>query len=278
MNLIGSKPRKIGIWGLTGAGKTTYIAAIYLAALLNSNQGPAQQKSPYHVLLNPTNDAARDLILSYSADITNGVFPPATDPSADPIQYDFSLSVSSGIGGSRTAQLTLIDAAGGHVLDPGDAHGYFRTLQECSGILMMIDPDQREFFEPITRLLFRLQDAATGRQKGRDGRLSVNMAFCMTKIDFGDTVPERLLRETLGKISYLQVNANFASRCTFAISAVGTMKTPKGDTIANLDHQIVNGEMRLMIRDMNQWSPVCLLQPLLWLLDPNTKNCTCAGS
>lgn len=275
LNIFGKKPqeRKIGIWGLTGAGKTTYLAALWLA--VNSSHSTGWK-------IWPENEKAETLFTNYSGDLRNGIFPPATDPDTNPVQYDLMLEYTSHRGRSQRYNLSLIDAAGQHVLDNSDNYGYFETLRQSSGILLMIDPNpiveeqkKQGYFQPITRLLFKLRD----RLK-ENGKIDTDIALCATKCDMGKWSdragnPQGIFPEIMDRFSYNAIKTNFSSICEFAVSSVGLLDTPSGQTISNMDYDIVNNQQRLKIRNMEQWKPMCLLKPIIWLTDPKNDNCGC---
>lgn len=269
------QPQKIGMWGLFSSGKTTYVASLYIASLAAKVSGG---KQPFTIT--PTNKAAIDLIDKYTADLIEGLFPPATNPEDPPQSYEFDITVE---GRPQPVHLTLIEAAGGHVLDRDDKFGYFRQLRECSGLLMMIDPDNtipKDNFQAIFRLVTKLREEASARQIDRGGQLTVRLATCISKIDIGDRRTkdaENLLEHTLGTIAYNAVNAYFPTRRAFKVSAVGMLKTPDGGCISNIEHTRFPDEQipRAKIRNMNEYRPICILQPILWLLNPSDPNANC---
>lgn len=274
--IFGRRPspeRKIGIWGLTGAGKTTYLASLWIA--FARNYYPDWK-------IWPTNPAAENLFVDYSGDLDRGIFPPATDPDANPIQYDFSLSYSPSRGRVQNYNLCLIDAAGRHVLDDSDPYGYFKLLSECTGILLMIDPnpivkeqERAGYLGPITRLLFKL--------KGRiqvNGKISTHIALCATKCDMGKWPrraghPSGVLREVMGPAAYGAVTSNCQSFCEFAVSSVGLRKTFEKECVPNKDYIMIDNQRRERIPDMDRWEPKCLLAPIKWLVDPISNQCEC---
>lgn len=276
LNIFGKKTheRKIGIWGLTGAGKTTYLAALWLAV----NNTPSTE---WRILAK--NETAKTLFINYSGDLSNGIFPPATDPDTNPVQYDFMLEYKSYRGRSQRYNLSLIDAAGQHVLDDNDKYGYFETLQQSSGLILMIDPNpiveeqkKQGYFKPITRLLSKLDNC----RNNNSGKIETNIALCATKCDMGKWPniagnPQGIFREIMDHFTYNAIKTSFSSVCEFAISSVGLLKTPTGEIISNMDFIIEDNQQRLKIRDMKHWEPMCLLEPIIWLTDPKNNNCGC---
>ena len=227
---------KIGVWGLSGSGKTTYITKLYDCL--------EKGKSDFRIVSESKD--AREFVAFHLRNLARGSFSNPTDPMIDPkilkyeIQAEYSLFPFS-------MELSFVDAAGewyqrigelsqdgGEVLNTGDVQyepeasdidspkldsdeaktvGVVDYLIGCDGIIFLLDPkaDNRgershQFILPRVFRALRIHAAKnnkTDRRLDTRNKLTQFMAFCATKVDEKDywhftEDPDALVRDILG--------------------------------------------------------------------------------
>jgi hypothetical protein len=192
---------RIGIWGTSGSGKTTYLAMLYYALLLSKDwQVTADSK-------------ARQFVTESIKVIKEGKFPATTEitPNIEIFTYTLARQKSSTEIGPKVV-LNFIDAPGefyeeihsanASVTRPsirgansetqvgpnqGNKTGIIDYLISCDGIIFLLDPlRSNEEGDLYWRLLFDLFmefQERSQQESMSNARLQQYMAFCVTKVD-----------------------------------------------------------------------------------------------
>lgn len=181
---------RLGIWGSSGAGKTTYMTMLYQAL----------KKTP-RWRIQPANDEAQDFIQNNIRKIHNGEFPHRTqvDENEGGLKiYGYRLVKNGAEENSIT--LNFIDAPGEYyedytktleVKDPDSAKSdIIDYLLSCDGIVFLLDPDPEEenqgkaaYSTMLTNLFFAFSKRHRKANKVNNERLEQYIAFCITKVD-----------------------------------------------------------------------------------------------
>lgn len=226
---------QIGLWGTSGAGKTTYLAMLYEAL---ANDAGITVAADQH---------ARAFARTYRGDIKDrGQFPMGTLPrdSLDQLHYSIYPELDGPNGEQRPFDLAFIDAPGGYYenLDGSDTVQGERTildfLMSCHGIIFLLDPERVEGPDAhnYRRLLDTLMQNLVERSLKNDHgpRPQQYMAFCVTKVDEETwwserDKPELLVERIIGKDMFRQLNTQYCRKgryhC-FALSAIGRRPDP----------------------------------------------------
>ncbi|WP_354635716.1 hypothetical protein [Planktothricoides raciborskii] len=190
----GPKDIRIGIWGTSRSGKTTYLAMLY-SALEDSDEWRVQAGD----------DHADDFIDTHISEIDAGKFPPATQPTANLNIFTYILIPKFSQGTGSKIVLNFIDAPGEFYEDirgngaqtvkiheaqnnqdtSGDIVDYLRS---CDGIIFLIDPirskKQGESYKTLLLRLFReFQKRSRKNDNDMVTTLEQYIAFCVTKVD-----------------------------------------------------------------------------------------------
>lgn len=211
----GPKDIRIGLWGTSGSGKTTYLAMLY-DALENSEKWTVEAGD----------DQADQFIDAQISRITDtGNFPLATQPTANLDIFTYILKPQS-YNGTGSIVLNFIDAPGGFYEDirgtaqqvqigeeQGDIVEYLRS---CDGIIFLLDPirskRQGESYKTLLLRLFR-EFQKRSRQKDIDTKIQQYMAFCVTKVDkegIWDKGPNSdLAKDVMGEQLFKKLRTNF---------------------------------------------------------------------
>ncbi|MFQ5612369.1 MAG: hypothetical protein ACE5H9_09575 [Anaerolineae bacterium] len=239
---------RVGIWGTTGAGKTTYLAMLYDALLLRPG---------WTVAADPN---ARKFVTHHLRTIRQrGHFPAPTEigPELDIFRYILQdeKTASDGYDFAQVA-LDFVDAPGEFYERPHqpdrrvkDGLDILDYLSSCHGIIFLLDPERTEgededdeageqaddYRTLLLDLMMEFQERA--RQSGAtdDLRLEQYMAFCVTKVDkeplWGRRKsPQELAQEVMGDTMFRMLSANFCKPNRFgffASSAVGRYQDPE---------------------------------------------------
>lgn len=190
----GPKDIRIGIWGPSRSGKTTYLAMLY-SALEDSDEWRVQAGD----------DHADDFIDTHISEIDAGKFPPATQPTANLNIFTYILIPNFSQGTGSKIVLNFIDAPGEFYEDirgngaqtvkiheaqnnqdtSGDIVDYLRS---CDGIIFLIDPirskKQGESYKTLLlRLFLEFQKRSRKNDNDKVTTLEQYIAFCVTKVD-----------------------------------------------------------------------------------------------
>jgi hypothetical protein len=192
--------RRVGLWGATASGKSTFLSALFIAAM----------RSPAELRVKGANDESTDFLIR-NTHILNAQhrFPPSTI-TEQPLSWTLQMSVpnrarSRWRKGPPTVpfdfRIDLQDAPGrayAAVPDPdaepsrldldlddgGDSPDVASYLASCQGLLLLIDPirerergDAHEFFHGTLLRIAQRVEVALGR------RLPHYVAVCITKFD-----------------------------------------------------------------------------------------------
>lgn len=180
---------RMGVWGTTGAGKTTYLMRLF-HALANSERWEVA-----------VDDKTKNFITIHSQKISKGYFPDPTKPRGKELDiYSYRLTYKGQ--GFRTKILfEFIDAPGEFYEEIGDAKGKVAKgenhppmdiidyLLSCHGILFLLDPTRKEEDGKTYEVL--LQEVFMEMQKRRaelypdreEDKLEQYVAFAVTKAD-----------------------------------------------------------------------------------------------
>ena len=191
---------KIGIWGGSGSGKTTFLAALRIALLKYAKSTDASwsiygldEKSPRSSLFLEEN----------TRQLENLVFPVPTLAVPTTYTYEVNGSYSSDSilkrgwnwltkSGDIQFNLDVFDYPGGYLMDRDANDTLWEHLAGCDGLIYLIDTDpkkkdkvgQRSFdylqrsLDMMRRVFERNSPASIVR-----GKLPQHLAFCITKYD-----------------------------------------------------------------------------------------------
>jgi hypothetical protein len=194
-------PIRIGIWGAGRSGKSTFLAALPLAALY----GPRAQRWIVH---GTTSEAANYLTEGLTQLVTDRRFPEPTLVTT-PISWSFSgPPPHSGLfglpdlfhrHGRDPVEFTvdLFDPPG-RVFEAGQVQPEIvDILANASGILYLIDPlpGQKDLFTSFFATLQQVAARVRANRQMRRGKLPQFMAICITKFD-DEELLRRLIAET----------------------------------------------------------------------------------
>jgi hypothetical protein len=200
----------IGLWGAPGSGKTTYLAALNIAA----------QLFPRQMMLFGRDDEATDFLADHTEMLTGQRrFPPATSaqrPLAwalettievperrwgrvgktvlvpQPYRLDIELLDAPGIAFGATAAGAAGTRLGLNEEDDmmtggSDDEQLMEHLAACDGIVLLIDPlrerAQGDAYSYFNRTLLRIAQLRKGQSANQVGRLPHYLAVCITKFD-----------------------------------------------------------------------------------------------
>jgi hypothetical protein len=197
---------RIGLWGSTSSGKTTYLAALRHAVGSTENGYGSWT-------VTPVTAESGDLMFSLTSALNKGLFPEAsTIGSATPLQWMFSGDISKSrfagkrerlrrrLTGGRVPSefvLDLIDVSGvAFSDDPEAAHGTLafantavEQLLESHGLIYLFDPlrerDHGDALQYVNRTIVELKQRYFAKS-GRGGPLPHQVSVCITKFDHAD--------------------------------------------------------------------------------------------
>ncbi len=185
---------RLGIWGTSGAGKTTYMFMLY----------EALKKSEWIVELDPI---ARKFISKNRYYIRQGNFSPATEMAKELEIFSYTLRRKDI--GSKIV-LNFIDAPGGFYENIPTAKGVVKEknlgsstplseeekktpiidyLMSCHGIIFLLEPEKNgkndgQYSSLLEDLFLEFQERSRRTDiEVDDPRLEQYMAFCVTKVD-----------------------------------------------------------------------------------------------
>jgi hypothetical protein len=190
--------RRVGVWGATASGKSTFLSALFIAAM----------RSPAELRVKGANDESTDFLIR-NTHILNAQhrFPPPTS-AQQPLSWTLQMSVPNRDRrrwrkGSPTVpfdfRIDLQDAPGRAYAavpelepsrldldldDDGDIPDVASYLASCQGLLLLIDPirerdtgDAHEYFHGTLLRIAQRVEVALGQ------RLPHYVAVCITKFD-----------------------------------------------------------------------------------------------
>lgn len=242
---------RIGIWGTTGAGKTTFLAMLYDALLLRPGWTVA------------ADGKARGFITSHLRNIrTKGRFPAPTEVTAetDIFRYILQEEGSKGADGEyNQISLDFVDAPGEFYERPHQADrrvtgemDILDYLSSCHGIIFLLDPDRiddglgeddDDYRTMLLDLMLEFQERNIKSGVSDDLRLEQFMAFCVTKTDKNSywdyrKSPQNLAEGVMGDTMFRMLGANFCKPNRFnffASSAIGRYQdSESGEWIENV--------------------------------------------
>ena len=244
---------RIGIWGTTGAGKTTYLAILYDALLLRPGWTVAADAK------------ARNFVTSQLKNIRmRGHFPAPTEVTTqtDIFRYILQEEHSQHLDGEyNQISLDFVDAPGEfyerpHLADRRvtEEMDILDYLSSCHGIIFLLDPervdgslgeDEDDYRTMFMDLLLEFQERNIKSGVSDDLRLEQFMAFCVTKVDKEPywsqrEAPQNLAEAVMGETMYRMLGANFCRPQRyqfFATSAIGRYQDPEtGNWVENVSY------------------------------------------
>jgi hypothetical protein len=242
---------RIGIWGTTGAGKTTFLAMLYDALLLRPGWTVA------------ADGKAREFVTSHLRTIRmRGQFPAPTEVTAQSDVFRYILQEEgSAQGDGEYNQITLdfVDAPGEFYERPHLADrrvtgemDILDYLSSCDGVIFLLDPDrvdgslsddEDDYRTMLLDLMLEFQERNIRSGVSDDLRLEQYMAFCLTKVDKDPywehrESPQNLAEEVMGDTMFRMLGSNFLRHNRFqffSTSAIGRYQDPEsGNWIENV--------------------------------------------
>ena len=193
---------RLGIWGSSGAGKTTYMTMLFMVF-----------RGLPDWTIQSANDEADEFIRRNNERMAEGHFPDRTQVDVDEKLKFYSYRLSLNSQDRHSITLNFIDAPGEYyqsmdtslkVEDPSRPNqevDIIDYLMDCDGIIFLLDPDpdgdnkNRIAYSTMLFNLF-LEFNKRNRKNNRVGnqRLEQYIAFCVTKIDH-DKIWENALKK-----------------------------------------------------------------------------------
>lgn len=249
---------RIGIWGTTGAGKTTYLAMLYDALLLRPGWTVA------------ADGKARGFVTNQLRTIrTRGRFPAPTEVTAETDIFRYILQEEQSPqadGEFNQVTLDFVDAPGEFYENPHQADrrvtgemDILDYLSSCHGIIFLLDPDRvdieagdidDDYRTMLLDLMLEFQERNIKSGISDDLRLEQYMAFCITKADKEPywsqrKSPQNMAEEVMGDTMFRMLGANFLKPnrySFFATSAIGRYQDPEsGEWLENVVYPGSNG-------------------------------------
>lgn len=251
---IHSHEIKLGLWGVPGAGKTTYILQLY--------QCMSDDSSGFNIFAPDT--ISQDFIRNKLSELATNRYISPTEPGAkgdgETITYTIETLYTLM---PQSITMSFIDAAGGHYLNLGiytatedvmdikvnGDKSLVQDLTDCDGIIFLLAPDidrtnaeSHQLMVPNVLQLLRRYAKEAGQPLGSRGRLQQFMAFCANKVDQAEywesrNNPKELVKSILGTaVGKLnnhcyyneekeKFNQSEHNRCKlFAVSSIGRRK------------------------------------------------------
>lgn len=248
---------KISIWGLSGAGKTTYICSF----LHEINKRNVEDNSfGWHISLGE-DSALQKFIDQHCVNLVQeGKFPRATEPSA-PYCMDIHLYHPQ----KQKISINIMDIAGELTTDEDDRYGYFSRLRQTQGIMLFFNSNMST--DEVKKCKNAAQRLADELRK-LDFPESIQLAFCVTQIDQEETWNDYQIRvrpslylkkKVLGQILFEELTGLCPRHAFFSLSSVGRYKNKHGQEVSNISS---DGS----IADIKKWKPEGVLAPIFWLI------------
>ena len=215
---------KIGLWGAPGSGKTTFLAALSIAA------NRASRKQDNRLLLFGANDASTDFLIEQTSLLTRDMqFPPATDaehhlnwvlrmnvdapgrgfwrPATETVPFEFELDFLDAPGGrykdrspggrargdDEAASRRLFGNESAAVAVPGATGGdesFMNDLANCDGLVLLFDParewEETDAFSHFYGTLLKIAQRRLRDPARTTDLLPQYVAVCATKFDHND--------------------------------------------------------------------------------------------
>jgi hypothetical protein len=270
---------RIGMWGPTASGKTTYLASLYLH----------RRKVGWDIQpLDPDDPVVRNFIDGEVNALASGRFPGAT---ASGVVQGYELAFQVPVRGLLRTRpndyLVRMDDVSGEEIGPRQTirDEYFERLRECQGIVMLVDPEEEHaygatfesYYSPLAQLVTQVDDGET------------YFAFCITKVDLDrhwaevNRVPEedkvahqanlrRYLRQLITQAAWDEIEPIFqAGRArVFAVSSVGRIESPDGWRPNIIREYGQDAETRIIHLDKH-WQPINIFEPLAWIFEKQSR-------
>jgi hypothetical protein len=215
---------KIGLWGAPGSGKTTFLAALSIAA------NRASRLRDNRLLLFGADDASTDFLIEQTSLLTRDMqFPPATDaehhlnwvlrmnvdapgrgfwrPATETVPFEFELDFLDAPGGrfkdrspggwtrdeDEAASWRLFGSESGPAAgtgSAGDDESFMNDLAGCDGLVLLFDParewEESDAFSHFYGTLLKIAQRRLRDPERNTGLLPHYVAVCATKFDHND--------------------------------------------------------------------------------------------
>jgi GTPase SAR1 family protein len=266
---------QIGMWGPSAAGKTTYLASLYLHRKAKGWD--------IDVLDQEDKDTVGFIDREVSA-LAKGQFPSAT-AAGTLRQYRLHITrpVKAFLGRRRNSYtVSMIDISGEDIVSGSSYRDiYFDSLKQCQGLVMLIDPEEphgtESPFGSYFSNLFNLIQQVDSTE--------LRLAVCITKVDLDrhwavvskvsetnrEGYQENLhdyLKQIIGRSAYEQIEDVFGQHRgrLFAVSSVGRYESVDGERPNVVREYGQSADARIIHLD-NYWQPINIFQPLEWIFD-----------
>ena len=272
------------IWGSKGAGKTSFLGALYFAIKKNNNWTIVPVNEHSNIFIQKIHDQMID----------NKEFPLPTDPNDIDKVFTFE------IGKNRTNAITkmmykfrkgsykkietsFIDAAGEFFEDPEKEKEFknyiSNNINNVQGILCLIDPDRadsnsddnKSYFSLLFDNLSKVRSilVSSSSKSSNLDKIPIPIAICLTKMDVKErkeyiNSPESFAKNIMGDIAYKLIQNYFDPDLIkyFACSSVGFTEDGGPNIILNSEGIDRPFEVK----------PVNVIEPFEWLMKKISKQ------
>lgn len=252
-----SEIQHIGFWGLSGAGKTTYVCAFLHEV---NRRRLTEPEFEWHV--SESEQSLYEFRQRNCQPLLEGTFPQSTD-SSTPIQVDINVHHPQ----EGQFSIRFMDVAGELALDQAaeEKFGYFSMLRRASGIFIFIDPLME--YDQIKRCRLGIQKLSDELRRS-ETRQGTRIAFCLTQIDRDaawdnykiKNIPEVFVEEhILGKVIFQEIIGLCPNYHCFSISSIGRLK-PNG--VSEKSNVTYDGKLASPMK----WEPYQILEPFFWIV------------
>lgn len=182
---------RIGIWGGSGSGKTTFLAALDIALLKYARNTGTE----WNIFgLDELHAHSATFLKNSTNDLKRGMFPPATteaQPSTYAYEINGRLPTNRFWDRRKDVQfvLNIFDYPGDYILSKEADNPLWASLVQCQGLIYLFDPKKTEIGSDNYFCLKHSLDMMRGvflKQNPNPfdlGRLPQHLAICITKFD-----------------------------------------------------------------------------------------------
>jgi len=267
------------LWGSKGAGKTTFLTALYYAI--------EQSKKKWVMYAAPDDELSRKFIIDgYKKIVEQNTFPLPTDTQEVEngeriFQFDIGkkptwpfskLMYYLRKGKYNTIRLNFLDPAGEFFEQPDNKNGFekyiSKHIKNSRGLLCLIDPEreiepstnQKSYFELLYENFSRIRSLYISSSSL--DKIPIPIAICLTKMDqHKDQIknPYGFAKKVMGDLAFNLIETFFQPNLTkfFACSSVGFKKDGSPNLTQGPDFEPKPAEIL---------NPFNIIEPIEWIM------------